>query len=225
MGIKAIIVDTAGTTTDFQFIKEILSSYSKQAMAAFIAENRHDFAVSTLLDDVQELAGVEDLGDAELAQLLVDWIQDDSKATAVKGLQGLIWKQGYLAGEFKGHVYEDAARALKQWHSSGKRLYSFSSSSADAQELLFRHSNQGDLSGLFYGHFDTNMGQKTTAQAYKNILNTLSLRPKQVIFISDDIRELNAAREAGLNTQQIVREPGTHQGSHPVAESFQQIRL
>ncbi|GAA4878398.1 acireductone synthase [Ferrimonas pelagia] len=224
MGIKAIIVDTAGTTTDFQFIKEVLFSYSEQAMPAFIANNRNDFAIANLLDDVQELAGKKDLNTDELVDLLVAWIHDDSKATAIKTLQGLIWQQGYLSGDFKGHVYADAVRMLKQWQSSGKRLYSFSSSSADAQELLFRHSDQGDISGLFYGHFDTMLGQKNDVQAYKNILNTISLRPKQVLYLSDELAELNAAREAGLNTYQIVRSDDVRQGSHPTAVDFTQVR-
>ncbi|SHI01259.1 acireductone synthase [Ferrimonas marina] len=224
MGIKAIIVDTAGTTTDFQFIKEVLFSYSENAMADFIANSKNDFAIQTLLDDVKQLAGNPDLDDAALAQLLVDWIRDDSKATPVKTLQGLVWKQGYLKGDFKGHVYEDAAKVLTQWNALGKRLYSFSSSSADAQELLFKYSSQGDLSGLFYGHFDTSVGQKTTVQAYKNILNTVSLRPSQVLYLSDDLAELNAAREAGLVTCQLVRSDQVRQGSHDSAPTFAQVR-
>ncbi|WP_298440866.1 acireductone synthase [uncultured Ferrimonas sp.] len=225
MGIQAIIVDTAGTTTDFAFIKEVLFQYSAKALPTFLQEHENDFSVATLLQDVRRLSGRNDADLAELTSLLLEWIEQDNKATPLKTLQGLIWQQGYLQGDFKGHVFADAATALQQWQGEGKRLYSYSSSSADAQELLFRYSDQGDLSNLFYGHFDTNLGQKKTVQAYKNILNTVSLWPRQVLYVSDDLEELNAAAEAGLQTMQIVRTDNLFTGKHSVHSDFSSIKL
>ncbi|MBY5993416.1 acireductone synthase [Ferrimonas balearica] len=225
MGVQAIIVDTAGTTTDFHFIKDTLFTYSADALPAFLAEKQNDFAVSNLLEDLRSHAGEPQADLDRLVVLMREWIEQDKKITALKTLQGLVWKQGYLGGAFQGHVYADAAEALKSWKTQGKRLYSYSSSSADAQDLLFKHSDQGDLSGLFYGHFDTSLGQKKTVQAYKNILNVVSLWPKHVLFVSDDVEELNAAREAGLRTCQVVRGPGVRQGNHNVVDDFSQLKL
>ncbi|WP_028116625.1 acireductone synthase [Ferrimonas senticii] len=225
MGIQAIIVDTAGTTTDFGFIKEVLFQYSAAALPAFIEGQQSRFTVASLLQDVRRLSQQPQATNAELTTLLQQWIADDNKATPLKTLQGLIWQQGYLQGDFKGHIYPDAAAQLKRWQAQGKRLYSYSSSSADAQQLLFRYSTEGDLSPLFYGHFDTNMGQKKTAQAYKNILNTISLRPRQVLFISDDLEELNSAAEVGLQTALIRRDQSGFSGKHPVHREFSTITL
>lgn len=225
MGVQAIIVDTAGTTTDFQFIKDTLFSYSADALPDFLDQHQNDFGVSNLLADLRTHAGEPDADLARLTVLIREWIAQDKKITALKTLQGLIWKQGYLKGDFKGHVYADAAEALKAWKSHGKRLYSYSSSSADAQDLLFKYSDQGDLSALFYGHFDTNLGQKKTVQAYKNILNVVSLWPKHVLFVSDDVEELNAARDAGLRTCQIARTGDVRRGDHDVVDDFSQLKL
>ncbi|MBY6019486.1 acireductone synthase [Ferrimonas balearica] len=225
MGVQAIIVDTAGTTTDFQFIKDTLFSYSADALPEFLEHHHNDFAVSNLLADIRAHANEPDADLPRLVELIREWIAADNKLTALKTLQGLVWKQGYLKGEFKGHVYADAAEALKTWKAAGKRLYSYSSSSADAQDLLFKHSNEGDLSALFYGHFDTNLGQKKTVQAYKNILNVVSLWPKHVLFVSDDVEELNAARDAGLRTCQVVRGEGVRRGDHNIVDDFSQLKL
>ncbi|MBW3166511.1 acireductone synthase [Ferrimonas balearica] len=225
MGVQAIIVDTAGTTTDFQFIKDTLFSYSADALPEFLEHHHNDFAVSNLLADIRAHAKEPDADLPRLVELIREWIAADNKLTALKTLQGLVWKQGYLKGDFKGHVYADAAEALKAWKAAGKRLYSYSSSSADAQDLLFKHSNEGDLSALFYGHFDTNLGQKKTVQAYKNILNVISLWPKHVLFVSDDVEELNAARDAGLRTCQVVRGEGVRRGDHNIVDDFSQLKL
>ncbi|QIZ78243.1 acireductone synthase [Ferrimonas lipolytica] len=225
MGIQAIIVDTAGTTTDFSFIKEVLFQYSAEALPTFLQEHHNDFTVAALLQDVRRISNQNNADLAQITSLLLEWIEHDNKATPLKTLQGLIWQQGYLKGDYQGHIFADAATALQQWQQQGKRLYSYSSSSADAQELLFRYSEQGDLSNLFYGHFDTNLGQKKTVQAYKNILNTISLWPRQVLFVSDDLEELNAAAEAGIQTLQMVRKDGLFTGKHSVHNSFDTIKL
>ena len=45
------------------------------------------------------------------ATVLEKWIAEDRKATPLKALQGMIWRQGYESGELKGHVYDDTPDA------------------------------------------------------------------------------------------------------------------
>jgi len=42
MGIRAIVVDTAGTTTDLTFIQDVLFPYSVKALPDFLAQNQHN---------------------------------------------------------------------------------------------------------------------------------------------------------------------------------------
>ncbi len=51
--------------------------------------------------------------------ILLEWIAADRKATPLKALQGMVWAQGYRAGQLKGHVYPDAVAALRAWHAAG----------------------------------------------------------------------------------------------------------
>ena len=143
-----------------------------------------------------------------------------------------MWRDGYARGNFLGHVYPDATAALHRWHESGHRLAVFSSGSVDAQKLLFGHSQDGDLAQLFSEFFDTHIGNKRESDSYRRIAEALHQQPCEIIFLSDVIEELDAAREAGMNTVLVDRledypEPRREPivGGHSRCESFEQINL
>lgn len=205
MSIRAIIVDTAGTTTDLNFIQDVLFPYSKTAMADFLAQNQNNALVDYCISDVKDIALEPDASLERVTEILCQWIDEDRKATPLKTLQGLIWKQGYAKSDFKGHIYPDFIDNIDRILAANIRIYSFSSGSVDAQKLLFSHTDAGNLTDKFSGHFDTRTGNKLDKQAYSNICNTISLKPKQLVFISDNIDELKAADSAGLNTVWLNR--------------------
>ncbi|SDI28320.1 acireductone synthase [Ferrimonas sediminum] len=225
MGIQAVIVDTAGTTTDYDFIQTVLFSYSAKEMAKFIETHQDHVVVSHCIDDVKEMAAEPEADLNRVVAILLEWIEQDKKATPLKTLQGMIWRQGYQNGELEGHIFPDAAEGLKSLKQDGRRIYSYSSSSTEAQELLFQHSQFGDLRDLFHGHFDTHVGQKVDPQAYRNIINTISMWPNLILFVSDNLDELNAAKAAGLKTCQVVRSKDTRRGKHHVIDDFSQLEL
>ncbi len=225
MGIRALVVDTAGTTTCLSFIEEVLFPYSSEKLADFLHENQHNVLVENCISDVKEMA-LEPEADLErVVAILRLWIAEDRKATPLKTLQGLIWKQGYAENAFTGHIYPDFIDAIRQYSQNGIRIYSFSSGSVDAQKMLFSHSDGGDLTPLFSGHFDTRTGSKTYKQAYLNILNTVSLTPKQVLFISDRIEELKAADDAGLNVVYMKRSAEQADSNYKTVGSFNELKL
>ena len=98
----------------------------------------------------------------------------------------------------------------------------YSSGSVGAQKLLFRHSRDGDLEGLFRGFFDTTTGGKREAASYAAIAAALSLPPGDILFLSDVAEELDAAAASGLATCQLVRAgDGTRPaGRHAEAPDF-----
>ncbi|HEY1075207.1 MAG TPA: acireductone synthase, partial [Fontimonas sp.] len=137
-----------------------------------------------------------------------------------------VWKQGYEAGELKGHVYADTPVFLRQWHAAGKQLYVYSSGSVEAQQLIFGHSDAGDLTPLFSGYFDTRIGAKREAQAYRAIVGQLALPAGDVLFLSDIGAELDAARQAGMQTCQLLRDDkAVAAPAHPQARSFAEVRV
>ena len=95
----------------------------------------------------------------------------------------------------------------------------------EAQKLLFGYSDEGDLTPLFSGYFDTHVGHKRVAASYQCILDTLDLPPASALFLSDVVEELDAAQQAGMQTLQLVRE-GTQAGTrHPCVTRFDEIHL
>jgi enolase-phosphatase E1 len=82
----------------------------------------------------------------------------------------------------------------------------YSSGSVEAQKLLFGHTNFGDLRPLIAGYFDTRTGPKMESASYAAIAKAIGVAPGEAIFFSDSVKELDAAREAGMETRLVVRE-------------------
>ena len=141
-------------------------------------------------------------------------------------MQGLIWEAGYKKGDFKGHVYLDAVENLKAWKAKGLDLYIYSSGSVYAQKLLFEHTEYGDLTPLFSGYFDTNIGGKKESSSYEKIAAQLAIPSKELLFLSDIKEELVAAKVAGFQTIWLTRDDVSDLQAEPLqVSSFDFIDL
>ena len=90
----------------------------------------------------------------------------------------------------------------------------------------------GDLTGLVSNWFDTEVGGKREADSYRVIAARIGLPAERILFLSDVVEELDAAREAGLQTCLIDRlddYPTPREGDaahgHPRVASFADIPL
>ncbi|WP_046657014.1 acireductone synthase [Lysobacter capsici] len=204
MPIRAILTDIEGTTSSISFVKDVLFPYARRALPGFVAARGREPGVRKWLDTV----ALENGGacqDWVIVEVLQGWIDEDRKHTALKALQGMIWADGYKSADFTSHMYPDAAPALRQWKDRGLRLYVYSSGSVPAQRLLFGHSDAGDLTELFSGWFDTEVGGKREAASYARIVEAIGLPADEIVFLSDVVEELDAAREAGVGTVLVDR--------------------
>ena len=224
-----ILTDIEGTTSSISFVKEVLFPYARRALPAFVREHGDEPDVRRWLDQVAtESGGI--CSDDVIVETLQGWIDQDRKHTALKALQGIMWREGYERGDFRGHVYADAAAALRAWHDAGTRLAVFSSGSVGAQKLLFGHSEAGDLASLFSAFFDTEVGHKRDPESYRRIADALGQAPGEILFLSDIVEELDAAREAGMRTFLLDRREDYPQprrdaaaSGHARVESFAEI--
>lgn len=202
---KTILTDIEGTTSSITFVKDVLFPYARRELPAFIREHADEPGVRHWLDAVQLELGGEGFGDETVIATLLDWIDADRKHTALKALQGMVWKAGYRNGDFAAHVYVDATESLQRWHEDGHALYVYSSGSVPSQKLFFGHSVAGDMTPLFSGYFDTEIGGKRDPDSYRHILEAIGQPAKAVLFLSDVVAELDAARTAGLDTVLLDR--------------------
>ena len=226
---RVILTDIEGTTSSISFVKNVLFPYARQALPAFVAAHGQEPDVRRWLDVVAvEIGGA--CQDALIVETLQGWIDQDRKHTALKALQGMIWESGYRNGDYKAHFYPEVAAVLKGWHAQGKPLYVYSSGSVPSQKLFFGFSEAGDLTGLVSGWFDTEIGGKREADSYRAIVKAIGVPAGEVLFLSDVVEELDAAREAGLQTRLLDRlqdyplpRAGEATHGHDRAENFQQI--
>ena len=199
-----ILTDIEGTTSSISFVKNVLFPYARKALPAFVAAHGQQPEVRRWLDAVAvEIGGA--CQDSLIVETLQGWIDQDRKHTALKALQGMIWESGYRNGDYKAHFYPEVAAVLKGWHAEGKPLYVYSSGSVPAQKLFFGHSDAGDLTPLISGWFDTEVGGKREAESYRRIAESIGVAPEGILFLSDVVEELDAAREAGMQTRLIDR--------------------
>ena len=245
-GIDVVLLDIEGTTTPISFVHDVLFPYARARVQSYLDETAaSDPEIRHIVEDLRaELpasgfplpAGNParesrklEAGSWELEADLVayvHWLMDrDRKSGPLKALQGRIWEQGYLTGELKGAVYPDVRAAFARWTAAGVSVAIFSSGSVLAQKLLFAHSTAGDLSPHLSGYFDTGVGAKGDASSYRRIAEALKVTPSCILFLSDVTKELDAAREAGMQTLLCVRPPAPVPLSYPhgIVESFNSI--
>jgi enolase-phosphatase E1 len=238
---RVYLLDVEGTVAPLTLTTELLFPYARTHFAEFLQRKRDDEAVRAdlvLLADensadnspgIPRLAQVRDTAQVATPRFRLDamvylmWLMDrDRKSTALKSLQGKIWKAGFERGELKGTLFDDVPDALRRW-SADARVAIYSSGSVEAQGLLFRYSVFGDLTPWIASYFDTRTGAKAVNASYAAIAREMDVAPEEVLFFSDVVRELDAAREAGCQTRLVVR-PGDaavdDAHGHSVLESF-----
>lgn len=232
-GISHLLLDIEGTTCPVTFVAEELFPYASQQLPSFLAHNANDPQVQALLNDVQNAWHLDadpaarsllkeatrlgwqlEAGCTAYLQLL---ITQDRKLTALKDLQGMIWRGGYAAGELVAPLYPDVPAALQRWHHAGTVLGVYSSGSVEAQQLLYRHSSAGDLSPLFSHWFDTRIGAKQAAASYQQIAKAMQATPSSILFVSDALAECEAANTAGLQVLFSSRPGNPEQNPGPFA--------
>ncbi|MCM2331575.1 enolase-phosphatase E1 [Geopseudomonas sagittaria] len=222
MPIKAILTDIEGTTSAVSFVFDVLFPFAVEHLPGFVRAHANEPAVAVQLDAVRAESGEAQADVERVIAILLEWIAADRKATPLKALQGMVWEQGYRAGQLKGHVYADAVEALRQWHAAGYALYVYSSGSIQAQKLIFGCSEAGDLTPLFSGYFDTTSGGKREAESYARIAAAIGRPAGEILFLSDVVQELDAAQAAGMATCGLARDGG-ELGGHLTVTSFAAI--
>lgn len=224
-----ILTDIEGTTSSISFVKDVLFPYARNALPGFVREHGQREDVRRWLDMVATEHGAV-CSDDVVVEILRGMIDEDRKHTALKALQGMIWSDGYGNADFTAHIYPDAADMLQRWHDAGIPLAVYSSGSVPAQKLFFGHTDAGDLTGLFGGWFDTEVGHKRDAGSYREIARRLDRPADDILFLSDVVEELDAARDAGMRTALIDRREdypqprlGDAAHGHPRVERFDRI--
>jgi enolase-phosphatase E1 len=238
--VRAFLLDIEGTTTPIDFVSRTLFPYARQRLEEFLRRHLREPGVREDIDALRKQHSVdgaqklepppwqENSPDADVSSAIAygRWLMArDSKCTALKSLQGKIWQEGYQKGELRGEVYPDVPPAFARWSGQDKRICIFSSGSVLAQKLLFSTTTAGDLTRFIDAYFDTTTGPKSDSQSYLRIAGSLTLAAHEILFISDVVKELDAARQAEMQTLLCVRTelPKESETKHQVIRSFDEV--
>lgn len=219
--VRVILLDIEGTTTPIDFVYKTLFPYASRKLESFLREHAREPEIRTLTEDLRAQHALDlknglqppswpsDSEETRLRGCVAygQWlIAKDSKCTPLKSLEGKIWQQGFESGELRGEVYPGVPAAFERWKRQKKIICIYSSGSTLAQQLLFRTTPCGDLTAHISHYFDTRVGAKAETESYRRIADSIACRPEQFLFISDAVREIEAARSAGMQALLCVRE-------------------
>ncbi|KAG0291346.1 Enolase-phosphatase E1 [Linnemannia gamsii] len=222
-----VVSDIEGTTTPIVFVKDNLFPYVTSKLPEFLQRNWASEELKSAVEALRVQAAkdvAEGVANAtpiaiESADVTAEKVQQDviasigwqmkadRKIGALKAFQGYMWREGYASGDLKGALYEDVIPAFDHWKAEGKKLYIYSSGSIAAQKLLFGYSEKGDLLHYFSGHYDTTIGLKVESESYTKIAADIGVNPSRILFLSDNIHEIVAAKRAGFQAV-VTDRPG-----------------
>lgn len=214
--IKAVVLDIEGTTSPTSSVREDLYGYTRDRLPAWLAENTGG-AADPILEATRAQANRPGADAAEVARILIGWLDTDVKSEPLKAAQGIICAEGFRNGSLHGEFFPDVPPVLRAWRESGLELYIYSSGSVRNQKDWFAFARGGDLSPLISGHFDlSTAGPKREASSYEKIASAIGVPADQILFLSDHPDEVDAATTAGWQAIGVTRpgEPNSPRGPH-----------
>lgn len=221
---KLVLLDIEGTVAPLAFVHDVMFPYARSHAGAWLEANWGHEVVGQLACD----AGVPGFDDPAEAIAAVGRLMDaDAKVTGLKQLQGLVWEQGFRRGELRSTLFDDVVPALELWRGAGREIRIYSSGSVHAQRLFFAHTNVGDLTPFFSGFYDTTTGSKRESSSYAAIAADCGIPAPEILFLSDLVDELDAARGAGMITA-LADRPGNQPApphDHPSLAAFFEVTL
>lgn len=199
-------MDIEGTTTDINFVHQVLFPYSIKNMPIFLKQHFNDSHINSIISSIKEKYLDSNASLETVTNILNTWMKEDKKIKELKDLQGYLWKIGYEKEDYTSHIYTDVFEMFQYWTERNITLSIYSSGSVQAQKLLFKHTEQGNLNKFISHYFDTNIGSKKDHKSYLNILEKLNASPDTVLFLSDNEEEIQAATKAQIKGIKVVRD-------------------
>src|SRR5262245_40432867 len=100
--VEAVVVDIEGTVGPIAFVREVMFPWARVRLRRHLAAHRGERGVAEVVDGVRRALGRPDAAEDAVAAELERWSDEDVKAPPLKALQGMIWDEGFRAGELRG---------------------------------------------------------------------------------------------------------------------------
>ncbi|MGB1776169.1 MAG: acireductone synthase, partial [Synechococcus sp.] len=140
--ISHLLLDIEGTTCPVSFVSDVLFPYATQQLEAFIEQHHSNKDINKILQSAikehnqdndwlrnnRAIGLLNEPSDnrLEITNYLKHLISIDKKSTALKDLQGKIWKHGYTRGDIVSTLFPETMTCLNQWRSMDLTLAVYS---------------------------------------------------------------------------------------------------
>jgi len=223
--IGQVIADMTGTLFHYGFSYTTLMANLRDKGPAFLDGTVPAEARRTV-DAVRAESGLS--GGREIMEYIFRKFDEGVADPNHLDLSMWINRPGYESGELITPVFEDVPRNVKKWLNLDKMTSTFSNCSVREQRLMLKYTQAGDLRGYIPISFGpAEVGSKNKPKSYRAICKELGVSPRRALFLSDSLRELDPAKEAGLEVAYVDR-PGNKpmpKHNYRVIRSFDELNI
>lgn len=218
---RAVVLAFEGVLAPVDVLPATLEPRAREELGPFLEQRADDPLVRRILADLRAYAGRE-MDEAELRVRIDAWIRAGQDISPLRQLQGLIWTEILEQGALRPELDAETVVALTRLAQAGVALYSFGATPVTTQREWLRRGPDRNFEARLAGYFDTRMGGRRDAGSFGRLVAETGLQPEQVLVLSPDTRQLDAARQGWLRTAcpAVPDEAATgtdDTGDHPIA--------
>ena len=210
---KAILFDIGSTTTYTTFMDKTLAYHARKNCKNFLQTNWSNAQVVRDVDMARAAAAKnkeknwpqipkdppEAVWDAVAALMNFCLDHDDQDCLGLAQLRIHMWFDAYQKGQLVTSIYSDVAIQMKRWRCDYDiKLYVVSHGWAEANKVFMSRTNQGDMTLLIDGYFDTKDGQWKDPGAFKKLLEKIQMKPNSVVLFTKTGAVARAASSTGI---------------------------
>ena len=228
--VNLVLLDIEGTITSISFVKDKLFGYVLENLAHYLDVKFDSELVQKDIKDIlresNSLENEECLQSINKKEIIhkvektvLQWMSVDKKCTSLKQFQGHMFEEAFKSGAIVTEFFPDVLSSINNLIKLGKQVSIYSSGSIFAQKLMFSHTIEGDITSSINGFYDTTIGSKTQVESYTKICELENVYPEQTLFLTDVLKEAEAAKNAGCKVGIMLRE-GNAQLAEQELEKF-----
>ena len=209
---KAIMFDITGTLTQSSFVSKLLIPFFKSYYMYYVEQFYTRDDLKNIILGLRLAAQI----DSEAPKIAPEGASKEETLASIKKyvehlletnkenvpflkLRFLVWFTGYERDQLKTPVYADVALQIQKWRTQSKiLLYALSNGYSEANRRFLEKTNQGNLATLIQGYYDTTIGELTNSCTYNKVLNSISEKSSDVLFLTHSPDEARAAMIAGI---------------------------
>lgn len=133
---------------------------------------------------------------------------------------------GYKSGSLKMPIFEDARAALQIIYEANGRIRVFSSGGIGGMKAGMQTAGLDEIIECYHSSSQPEIGSKYSANAYKEIAKTAGVSLRDMVYITDDAKEADAAVSAGVGQVYLVDPKAAETGKkngYNVVKSYKDV--